>query len=644
MFFKSIVVASPSVERAPKVKQAPQLHILIPDKPQPNVGNVENFVIVWLHDSNSKFADNEMFKTQLQEIANTVQSFTDAERCYAFISGIKAEKIFMIISGKAQQSFVSKIHDAEQLQSIYLLCPDKTNNGSWISQYHEIRGVYKTVTSLSKQLKIDSKDLDRQLAGFELMKGSQSNTTSKANQQEASFMYDQLFRNIVLKTTEEDMQDLFEFCETKYRDNPREQKFINLLKTEYSSHTPAWWYSQDSFIYRMLNRALRTHQYETLYIFRVFIRHLHQQLVEEQKKQSDQPNVLFRGQIMEKNIVEEIRANTGGLLSISNFNSTTSDRKVALEFALRPILNRNQVRILMEITADKCETVPMASISKSSVFKYEEEWLFSMGSVFRIGALEHSSDGISIIHLTLTDDYDEQLHDLKNYFSQSMEDSNNCLNFANLMQQLASWKKSEYFFLKALQTETTPPRRSAILNNLGMVKGAMQKNDEALDCYLLSIELKEADGSSGTCNTATTYNNIATLYHKQSKMTEAIEYYRKAMVACESQTDEGKKLCATLYGNMAMVYNGEGKYDEALKNIEESLRICMEIFPKIHPNIASTCSSMSIILHNMGSHAAAVEYAQKAVDIDHQALPKDHPDALTHIKNLEAFKQQERDE
>ena len=275
------------------MKQAPRLQIVIPNKPQPQVGNVENFVVIWLHDSDSKIADSEKSKTQLQEIANAIKSFTKAEDCSAFISSIKDEKIFLIISGKAQQSFVSKIHDAKQLESIYLLCPDKAKDESWISQYPEIRGIYKTMLLLSEQLKTDSKNLDRQLVGFELMKGSLSDTTSKANQQEALFMYDQLFRDIVFAATDEDMQDLYEFCEIQYRDNPREQKFLKLLKKEYSSHTPAWWYTQDSFIYRMLNKALRTHQYDTLYVLRVFIRHLHQQLVEEQKRQSDHPNLLF---------------------------------------------------------------------------------------------------------------------------------------------------------------------------------------------------------------------------------------------------------------------------------------------------------------------------------------------------------------
>jgi tetratricopeptide (TPR) repeat protein len=376
---------------------------------------------------------------------------------------------------------------------------------------------------------------------------------------------------------------------------------------------------------------------------RVFIRHLHQQLVEEQKKQSDHPNLLFRGQAMDNADFEKIRENEGGLLSISNFLSTSSDRKIAHDFAIGSIHDRKKASILMEITVDKNTTVPIASISELGVFKGEKEWLFSMGSIFRIGSLVRSPDGIWVLKLTLTDDYDKQLSDLKNYFRKSMEDTNNCLNFAKLMYQLASWKKSEYFYLKALQTETALQRRSALLNDLGLVKGDLEQNDEALAYLQLSLELKEAAGSSDASDRATAYNNIATLYYKQSKMTEAIEYYQKAIEACQSQTDRNEGLVATLYINMATIYNDQGKYDEALKNNEESLRIRLKLFPKIHPNIASAYSSMASTLNNMGSHAKAVEYAQKAVDIDKQALPPDHPTALIHIHNLEIFKKQQKD-
>lgn len=98
----------------------------------------------------------------------------------------------------------------------------------------------------------------------------------------------------------------------------------------------------------MLNKALRTHQYDTLYVLRVFIRHLHEQIVEQEKKTECRNIELYRRQGMEKLDFNRIRANEGGLMSVSNFLSTSASREVALEFAREALNDRKKVSVLME--------------------------------------------------------------------------------------------------------------------------------------------------------------------------------------------------------------------------------------------------------------------------------------------------------
>jgi hypothetical protein len=190
------------------------------------------------------------------------------------------------------------------------------------------------------------------------------------------------------------------FCLTHYRDNREELKFLAELKRDYSLHTPVWWYSRDAFLYRMLNKALRTHQYDTLYVLRVFIRHLHEQIADQQKKTANEKMQLYRGQGMEKADFDRICANEGGLMSVSNFLLTSDSRKVAQEFAREALNDRKKMSVLMEINVDKNTPVPLANISQLSAFKKENEWLFSMGSVFRIGPATCLPDGVWLIILT----------------------------------------------------------------------------------------------------------------------------------------------------------------------------------------------------------------------------------------------------
>jgi hypothetical protein len=51
---------------------------------------------------------------------------------------------------------------------------------------------------------------------------------------------------------------------------------------------------------------------------------------------------------MEKLDFNRIRANEGGLMSVSNFLSTSASREVALEFAREALNDRKKVSVLME--------------------------------------------------------------------------------------------------------------------------------------------------------------------------------------------------------------------------------------------------------------------------------------------------------
>ncbi|CAF0759928.1 unnamed protein product [Adineta steineri] len=615
----------------------------ISEKAQPQVDNVENCVLVWLHQStDGKAKISQESKTQLQQVVNSVKIFVDPTECQAFMSKVKDEKILVILSGEVEENFVSNIHDEKQLEFIYIYNPNKVKEEPWFTEYPEIRGIYDTIRSLSEQLGKDVKTIDSSLLNFEIMEKALSKNLSKESQQEVMFMYDQLFRNIVLKAPDENMEDMYEFCEEKYRANHKAQAFIKELRTTYTANDSIKCYTRDEFLYGMLNKALRTHQYDMLYVLRVFIRHLHEQIAERQKAtESIVGKTLFRGLTMDNEDFERLQKNKDALLSISTFLSTSLDRKVALDFAKQAVGNNKKVGLLMEITVEKDTGVPVANISTISKFEYEKELLFSMGSVFRINSLKHlSNEGIWVVSLTLTDEHDQRLTALKEHFQKSMTSSNNCLNFAKLMYQLASWKKSEYFYLMTLQMESSPQLRSVLYNNLAMVKDELEQYDVALDYYNKSLALKETEASNDVSNKAATYNNIATLYRKQKKMDKAIEFFQKAIKICNTEENKDEELVAILHTNISGILNDQGKHEEALQKCQEALAIQTRIFPEIHPSIASTYSSLANTVSYMKLYTKAIEYAEKALHIDRQSLPPDHPQTLLHKKNLEVYKQQ----
>ncbi|UJR34675.1 hypothetical protein I4U23_027452 [Adineta vaga] len=337
------------------------------EKPLPQVENIENYVLVWLDQSmGGKGKCDQESKHQLEQVVNSVKIFLDPKECRDFMSKIKDEKIFVIISGAVEEDFISNIHGEKQLESIYIYCPGKVKEEPWYSQYPEISCIYSTILSLCKQLDKDVTKLDYTLLGFEIMERSSSKDVSEASQQEASFMYDQLFRDIVLKVSDEDMQDMYDFCQTRYRTNVKELANLKELKRSYSSNISIYWYTRNTFLYRMLNKALRIHDYDTLYVLRIYIRHLHQQITIQQETNNPDEKMLSRGQALEKDEFDQLCDNVGGLISFSSFLSTTSDREVGLQFARLHLDDKRKATVLFEIKIEKNTEIPVAYVTELS--------------------------------------------------------------------------------------------------------------------------------------------------------------------------------------------------------------------------------------------------------------------------------------
>ena len=56
--------------------------------------------------------------------------------------------------------------------------------------------------------------------------------------------------------------------------NSKELKMIKEFETNYLSAYALWWYTRNSFLYKMLNKALRVQNIHLLYLFRFFMRHI----------------------------------------------------------------------------------------------------------------------------------------------------------------------------------------------------------------------------------------------------------------------------------------------------------------------------------------------------------------------------------
>lgn len=190
-------------------------------------------------------------------------------------------------------------------------------------------------------------------------------------------------------------KEFIEFCCTHYADNQTQINKIHDFERLYEHHSPIWWYSKEPFIYSTLNKALRIQEIDVIIKMGFFIRDLHRQ-IEQLHSNARQTTkmIIYRGQGVSKDDFEKIRKSEGDLLSFNNFLSTSLDKDVSYSFAESAGDNPQLIGILFEIEIDPLiSTVSFALLNNISHHsETEEEILFSMHTVFRIGKINRIKD------------------------------------------------------------------------------------------------------------------------------------------------------------------------------------------------------------------------------------------------------------
>ena len=173
-------------------------------------------------------------------------------------------------------------------------------------------------------------------------------------------------------------------------------------------------FSEDCFIYRLVNRVLRTGNLDFIYPYRYFIDYLYAELlsIDRQDCEDFDNLIVFRGQSITPIELKYFQNYVGQLLTLSSFTSTTIDPNLALEFASA---TENMISVIFEMHLNIAldNTRPFAYVGSYSVMPNELEVLISMGTIFElISATYHSDKSTWIVILHLCQQHNQDIKNL----------------------------------------------------------------------------------------------------------------------------------------------------------------------------------------------------------------------------------------
>lgn len=592
---------------------------------------LENCIIIWLDlNVNQYDVDVQHSVNELQRVANSIKIFAHADQCIDYLTDIKNEKAFMIVSGSIDQQFMSLIQDIPQLYAIYVFCAHPRINEWRTEDYRKLKGVFNEIEPLRDLLNQDVHQADINWIPI----GVISKTAPiDLNQLDQSFMYSQLLKAILLKMEydEKAKEEFIEFCLEQYIENERTIQVIGEFERDYDRPSPIWWYTRDCFIYSMFNKALRTQDIEIILKMGFFLRDLHQQ-IQHLHSNIDKRSQLtvYRGQGMFNVEFEKLIKNEGGLLSFNSFLSTTIDRDIAYVRGDSSRDDPEMTGVFFELQIDpSISTIPFALLDDVSAFSdSEKEILFSMHTVFRINEVQQIDNRrFWKVKLTLTNDNDEQLKRLTDYMLKDIKGLPDRLQLIVLLLKMGELNKAEEICHTKSKSGSIDSSADALLFHytIGLIRSMKRDQNTSLSHLKKVLEVSQTYLPADHPILAELYANIGSNYRAVGEYSTALSYNEKALEIMEKFVPSNHLDLSYIHINIGAVYRSIGKYSTALIHLEKALQIRQKSLPPNHSDLARSHDNIGEVYQLMGEYSKALVHLEKALEIQEKSLPPNHP-------------------
>ncbi|UJR24679.1 hypothetical protein I4U23_006052 [Adineta vaga] len=453
-------------------------------------------------------------------------------------------------------------------------------------------------------------------------------------------------------------------------DDKNDRQTMKEFDANYCSSEAIYWYTRESCIYKILNKALRTQNIDDIIPFGSFIKDLDVQLSEEHKqfvKEQDASTIqVYRGQLISKDELNRLKTTQGQLISMNSFLSTSTNRGKAIEFATsRPAPNDELTSILLEIVVDLyAPTKSYADIRHLSAFSDEEEILFMFGSIFHLDQISYDKNlKLWIANLTLCSQNDSDVKDFTSDLANQLEGQNQLIALGTYFIQMMKYDQAEDFYQKILKNKLTenPIELAYCYHGLAQVnerKGeyqlAIEHLNKTLDYLLENCDNDEEDHPL----ISQSYNDLAKVYAMDNNYILAFQYYEKALEtvnnipsttysglaqihfqlenyylalqylrqALENQPPTAYALIANTYIEIGKIFAKINRKDRASEMFDKAIATQIKLLGADHPDVSYTYSAMAMMYSEMDDQDKALELMNKAHHLQLSSLPNTHSD------------------
>jgi tetratricopeptide (TPR) repeat protein len=484
-------------------------------------------------------------------------------------------------------------------------------------------------------------------------------------------------------------QEMLTECRAYYRNDPTQLSQIDEFERTYDPNDAIRWYTKPSFLFSLINKALRSGDIQALYTFRYFIKSICDRLKEASASHFNVPFQLYRGARLHRDEVKNL--DIGFFVATTSFFSCSRNRRVAEMFigvdsltGKSPNRGREEKQqyVLFEIDVDltKFPDTIVTDVSAQSEFPVEEEMIFMLSSTFIINKINYDSEkNLWCIQMSSVSDITRSVQKYDEYVQLRLQENSSMVWFGHTMATIESdYLYSIDYFHRLLRTlPINHTDRPVVYYNLGRIYRLVEKYHKALAylrcarlllrrllpegifdyCRILSgigivyselgdskralkwleqaVSLQQKSLPDNHAEIPFHLNHIAYGYFKAKQFKQALSIlYRADQFFKTRMTIEHKDHAQTLHIS-GMVYCALGDNEKAYSYFKEALYKRESLHVKDHPSVASTCYQLSLIHEVRGEYELALQYAKRSLRIQSIKLPHYHSELKQSIELVE---------
>ncbi|CAF3299185.1 unnamed protein product [Rotaria socialis] len=465
--------------------------------------NMEDFQFVWLDSKFAKttFSPNALrYRQLILELNSAAQLFSNPLKCVDFMRVVKKERLFLIVSGSLAEKTISNIHEYYPLSAIFIFCTHPDHYTHLLDRFNKLKGIFDDQESLLDSIRRNMKHVEYEMLSINAFDWHHQRTVIDLSKKNASFLWHQLLLKVLqaIPHSKEEREEFLKKLQEYYQGNPQQMAKIHQFRIQYRQNLAIEWYTEESFLYRLVNKAFRTKDIDYLYSLRFFINDLCSELVLEKTKLNDIHTLtLYRGQLIPKRQIKELQNSEGKLISTNGFFSTSRAVSVACGHvgigSNSSSIKADQVRVLFEIHVDPRKHVILADIATRSRFPTEREVLFAPNSTFKVNSTEFNEvNNLLTIKMTATDDGEYQLQRYMGSQLHYLRDCPPVVYFGRILfEKLGRPNRAEKYFQMLLKiARTNNEEEAAIIHiQLGDLHSMQKRPKKAIDYYRKAQEL-----------------------------------------------------------------------------------------------------------------------------------------------------------